>query len=270
MQDLIILGLQTDLAWENPAKNRELLEIKILNHAAGHDVVILPETFTSGFPVEPEKFAEDKDGKTMQWMANLASTTKSTITGSFLMKFDGKFSNTLVWMRPDQTYETYQKRHVFRMGGEHEHIQAGEKQLIVELKGWKIKPMICYDLRFPVWSKNRLHNDGNYEYDFAFYVANWPEVRSYPWNMLLIARAIENQAYIAGINRVGYGNNGVLYSGDSAVVSPKGKVLTKGEEGKERALSVTLSAKELKIFREQFTVGLDWDNFSIQTKKDQA
>lgn len=264
MQDLKILGLQTELAWENPAKNRELLEVKIINHAAGHDLVILPETFTTGFPVVPEKFAEKEDGKTMQWMAVLASKAQTTITGSFLMNFDGKYANTLVWMRPDQTYELYQKRHVFRMGGEHEHIQPGEKQLIVELNGWKIKPMICYDLRFPVWCKNRLDKDGKFEYDFAFFVANWPEVRNYPWNMLLIARAIENQAYVAGINRVGYDINGILYSGNSAIIDPKGKVLANGEEGKERALSVNLSARELKTFREQFNVGLDWDNFQIK------
>jgi predicted amidohydrolase len=264
MQDLKILGLQTELAWENPAKNRELLEVKIMNHATGHDLVILPETFTTGFPVEPEKFAENIDGKTMQWMASIASKMNTTLTGSFLMNFDGKYFNTLVWMRPDQTFELYQKRHVFRMGGEHERIQPGENQLIVELSGWKIKPMICYDLRFPVWCKNKLGKDGNYEYDFAFFVANWPEVRSYPWNMLLIARAIENQSYVAGINRVGYDGNGVLYSGNSTFINAKGKMVANGEEGKERALSVTLSAKELKAFREQFKVGLDWDKFQIK------
>lgn len=264
MQDLKILGLQTELVWENPARNRELLEVKILNHSAGHDLVILPETFTTGFPVEPEKFAEKEDGKTMQWMAALASKAQTTVTGSFLMNVDGKFANTLVWMRPDQTYETYQKRHVFRMGGEHEHIQPGENQLIVELNGWKIKPMICYDLRFPVWCKNRQDKDGKYEYDFAFFVANWPELRSFPWNMLLIARAIENQAYVAGINRVGYDGKGIYYSGNSAVIDPKGKLIANGEEAKERALSVTLSAKELKNFREQFNVGLDWDHFQIK------
>jgi omega-amidase len=268
MQNLKILGLQTDLAWENPAKNIELLEVKILNHASGHDLVILPETFTTGFPVEPEKLAEKEDGKTMQWMATIASKTNATLTGSMLMNFGGNYANTLVWMRPDQTYELYKKRHVFRMGGEHERIQPGNNQLFVELKGWKIKPMICYDLRFPVWSKNRLDKDGNFEYDFAFYVANWPEVRSYPWKMLLLARAIENQAYVAGINRVGYDGKGNLYTGNSVVIDPKGKVIAEGEEGKERALSVTLSVNALKTFREQFNVGLDWDNFSLVSKRD--
>jgi omega-amidase len=264
MQDLKILGLQTELVWENPARNRELLEVKILNHAAGHDLVILPETFTTGFPVEPEKFAEQEDGKTMQWMATIAAKANTTLTGSFLMKSGGNFFNTLVWMRPGQTYEFYQKRHVFRMGGEHKYIQPGEKQLIVELNGWKIKPLICYDLRFPVWCKNRQDKDGKYEYDFAFFVANWPELRSFPWNMLLIARAIENQAYVAGINRVGYDGKGIFYSGNSAVIDPKGKVIANSDEAKERALSVTLSAKELKTFREQFNVGLDWDTFQIK------
>lgn len=264
MQNLKILGLQTELVWETPAKNRELLEVKITNHSTGHDLVILPETFTTGFPVDPEKFAEPEDGKTMQWMANIASKTEAVITGSILIGSNGKYSNTLVWMRPDQTYELYKKRHVFRMGGEHEKIQPGDHQLYVELKGWKIKPMICYDLRFPVWSKNRQDKDGNYEYDFAFYVANWPEVRIYPWNTLLLARAIENQAFVAGINRVGYDAKGIYYSGNSAVIDPKGKLIANGDEGKERALSITLSAKELKSFREQFNVGLDWDNFQIK------
>jgi predicted amidohydrolase len=150
------------------------------------------------------------------------------------------------------------------MAGENKVISKGNRQLIVELNGWRIMPMICYDLRFPVWSKNTLGEDGAYAYDLAIYLANWPGIRSYPWKQLLVARAIENLSYVIGLNRVGLDPNGIYYSGDSMVIDPKGKVIVEGEEGKERALSAGLYMEELSGFRKKFNVGLDWDKFELK------
>lgn len=263
MQDLKILCLQSDIVWEYPEKNRALFEIKIMNHVDDHDLIILPETFTTGFPIFPSFLSETIRGESIQWMSSLAEKTRAVITGSLMVEKNGEFFNTLVWMPPDGNFSTYDKRHVFTMAGEHQAIQRGAQQLVVELKGWKIRPMICYDLRFPVWSKNKLDKVGNYEYDLAVYIANWPAVRNYPWTQLLIARAIENLAYTIGVNRIGYDKNGKLYSGNSMIIDPKGKVLSKARDGKEWALTETLSYLQLVTFRKQFNVGLDWDKFDI-------
>jgi predicted amidohydrolase len=264
MQDLKILCLQSDIVSNDPDKNRELFEIKIRNHAENHDLIILPETFTTSFHVEPEGNSETLEGKTVAWMQQMAAKSGAVITGSLFIEKEGKYYNSLIWMRPDGSFESYEKRHVFSMGGENEKISKGTKKRVVEIKGWKIAPMICYDLRFPVWSKNTLHIEGSYAYDLAIYVANWPAVRNYPWEMLLISRAIENLAYVAGINRVGYDAQGTFYSGDSMIIDPKGKVIEKADEGKERSLSAILSHSELVSFRQKFNVGLDWDQFDIK------
>ncbi len=264
MQDLKILCLQSDIVSNDAEKNRELFEIKIRNHAESHDLIILPETFTTSFHVEPKGSSETQNGKSITWMQQMAAKSGAVITGSLFIERDGKYYNSLIWMRPDGSFESYDKRHVFSMGGENKRICKGAKKLIVELKGWKIAPMICYDLRFPVWSKNTLTDEGTYAYDLAVYVANWPSVRNYPWEMLLISRAIENLAYVAGVNRVGYDAQGTLYSGDSMIIDPKGKVIEKADESKERSLSAVLSFNDLKSFREKFNVGMDWDKFEIQ------
>ncbi len=262
MKNLEILYIQSDLAWENPVLNREFFEKKILAQGQGRDLVVLPETFTTGFPVDPVSFAETADGESLQWMHRLATQTGAVITGSLLLKEETAYFNALIWMRPDGTFERYDKRHVFSMGGEHKRIKAGEQQLLVTLKGWKIRPMVCYDLRFPVWSKNRYEN-GTFEYDLAIYVANWPAVRAYPWNMLLIARAIENQAFVLGVNRVGTDGLGNTYSGHSGLIDAKGRVLSEAPENKEGVMRVSLSAKELQQLRNKFNVGMDWDRFEI-------
>jgi predicted amidohydrolase len=264
MQDLNVLCLQTALEWKNPQKNRDLIGIKILNHVDNHHLVVLPETFTTGFPDFPSFESEKSDGDTIAWMASMAERTGAVITGSIILEEDQRYYNTLIWMRPDGSFEKYAKRHVFSMAGEHEQISHGMEHLVVELNGWKIKTMICYDLRFPVWSKNKLLEDKSYEYDLAIYIANWPAVRTYPWKQLLIARSIENLSYVIGVNRIGFDGTGKNYSGDSMIIDPKGKILSLGNEGKERALSEKLSYAELMTFREKFNVGLDWDNFTIK------
>ena len=263
MQDLKILYLQSDLIWENPELNREKFSQRINRYFDGHHLIVLPETFTTGFPVDPAPFAETEEGETVKWMQQLSKQTGAVITGSFLLKDGHHYYNSLIWMRPDGSYGRYNKRHVFSMGGEDKKITKGTKQLIVELNGWRIRPLICYDLRFPVWCKNRLDSKGDFEYDLSIFVANWPSQRSYPWEMLLIARAIENQAYVLGVNRVGYDGPGNFYSGNSAMINPKGNVISKAEAGKEVAESITISMKELNRFRAKFNVGNDWDDFTI-------
>jgi predicted amidohydrolase len=166
-------------------------------------------------------------------------------------------------MQPDGNYVTYAKRHVFRLGGEHKHIIPGNEQLFVELKGWKIKPLVCYDLRFPVWSKNTL-KDGSFAYDLMLYVANWPAVRAMPWQQLLTARAIENLAYVLGVNRIGSDPQGIAYQGDSRLLDFKGQILVQAIAEKESVVITTLKMEELIRFRAKFNVGLDWDTFDIR------
>ncbi len=265
MNNLEILYLQSNLAWENPAQNRKKFEKKILAQGQGCDLIILPETFTTGFPVDPAPFAETTDGESLQWMQRLSAQTGAVITGSLLLADASSYFNSLIWMRPDGTFERYDKRHVFSMGGEHKHIKAGNRQLVIKLNDWKIRPMVCYDLRFPVWSKNRYEN-GVFGYDLAIYVANWPAVRVFPWDALLVARAIENQAYVLGVNRVGIDGEGNNYSGHSKLIDAKGKVVSEApenEESAESAVRVTLSGKQLQQFRNKFNVGRDWDRFEI-------
>ena len=263
MQDLKILYLQSDIVWGNPAANRAHFSTLINNNIDKHDLVVLPETFTTGFPVDPAPFAETLDGETVNWMQQIAQTTGAVITGSFLLKQDNLFYNALLWITPNGEVKKYFKRHTFSMGGEDKKITRGINQLIVELKEWRIRPMICYDLRFPVWSKNRFDKPHGFEYDLAIYVANWPSQRSFPWETLLLTRAIENQAYVLGVNRVGYDNLGNYYSGNSKIVDPKGKIISEAKAGKETCNSVVISHESLTHLRNNFNVGIDWDIFDI-------
>nr|AKQ05903.1 putative amidohydrolase [uncultured bacterium] len=263
MNDLKILYIQSRLAWEDAETNRKHFAEIIQKEAQHHDLIVLPETFTTGFPVDPVPFAETEDGESVLWIREMAAQTGAVVTGSMLLKNDGVYTNSLIWMRPDGTYERYNKRHVFRMGGEHEKIHPGDKILLVELKGWKIRPMVCYDLRFPVWTKNHYEKDA-FEYDLALFVANWPAVRAYPWDQLLIARAIENEAYVLGVNRIGKDGLGNDYNGHSKVVDAKGNVISEAPENEEAAISVKLSYEALQKFRAKFNVGQDWDSFTIQ------
>ncbi len=259
MQDLKVLGLQSDLAWESPEANKLAFERKIEQNFDEHDLIVLPETFTTGFPVDPDKFSEEINGSAFEWMKNIATVYKTTICGSILLNSNGNHTNSLIWMRPDGSFERYDKRHVFSMGGEHEKIRAGNKHLIIELNGWKIKPMICYDLRFPLWSKNKFSQVSGFEYDMAIYIANWPAVRSYPWRSLLVARAIENLACVIGINRVGADNSGLGYSGDSMFIDAEGCVLQGAARSEECAMTEIFSFDDLISFREKFNPGPDWD-----------
>lgn len=262
MKNLNIAFIQAGLRWEDPKGNWEHFDQLMTEVPSGTDLVLLPETFNTGFPVDPMKFAESPDGPTMNWMRCKAKALGAVICGTMLLNLDGHYHNSLVWMRPDGSYELYHKRHTFTMGGETAPIEPGEEPLIVELKGWKIKTMVCYDIRFPIWAKNRCQN-GVYDYDLGIYLANFPEPRIAVWDILLQARAIENQAYYIGVNRIGDDPEGVHYSGDSQIINPKGEVICIAKSDEEAVVPFTLDYEKLQYFREKFPVGKDWDSFRL-------
>lgn len=258
MHDLKITLIQSDLAWEDKVRNMSLFS-KLIETSGYTDIVILPEMFTTGFSMQAAKLAEDMHGPTMEWMKNTAAEMNIVVTGSIIVQENENFFNRLIWMRPDGTYDTYDKRHLFSMAGEHATYTAGTKLLIAEHKGWKICPLICYDLRFPVWSRN------NDNYDLLLYVANWPERRISAWTHLLTARAIENQCYVAGVNRIGSDGNNIYHSGNSALIDPMGKIIW--EMVHDRAVfTATLSADYLHEVREKLPFLADRDRFEIITE----
>lgn len=256
MQNLNISLLQTSLHWQDKAANYKKFEA-LIQRTGDTDVIILPEMFTTGFTMEPEQLAEEFPGPSLDWMATQANRTGAVITGSIVTKANGHYYNRLVWMTPDGSYQTYDKRHLFRMANEDKHYSAGTDRLIVEYKGWRIFPLICYDLRFPVWSRNQD------DYDLLIYIANWPSVRREPWKALLPARAIENLCYVAGVNRVGEDGNGFPHSGDSMVIDPKGTCLFH-QADQEIVETLTLDAEALLKFRKRFPADRDADDFNIK------
>ncbi len=263
MQDLKLSFLQSEILWEDPEGNRKHFEQQIKKLPEGNDLIVLPEMFNTGFPVDPYAFAEEADGPTFAWLYRMAAETGAVITGSLMLEDDGRYYNCLVWMNPSGEYQTYYKRHVFHLGEESAFISKGKRRIICELKGWKICPMICYDLRFPVWVKNT-YRDGMYEYDLLIFVANWPEIRNHPWKQLLVARAMENQSYILGVNRIGKDDKGIAYSGDSMLLAADGKIIRACKASLEEIVTERLSMHSLQDFRRSFNVGADWDEFDIR------
>lgn len=258
MQDLTITLLQTCLRWHDRTANLAMFSEKLCTLSQPTDLIILPEMFTTGFSMEASLLAEQMEGPAVAWMQETARKHQAVITGSLIIAENGKYYNRLIWMRPDGTLEHYDKKHLFRMAGEDGVYAAGSHKLLVTLKGWNICPLVCYDLRFPVWSRNT----GN-QYDLLFYVANWPEPRSVAWRTLLQARAIENLAYVVGVNRVGQDGNGIPYSGDSSVIDPKGQILFSSSR-LECMPSFTLSKQDLFNFRQKFPTHLDADDFELR------
>ena len=195
-------------------------------------------------------------------MIHKAKEKNCVIVGSISVKENALFYNRLYWVNADGTYQQYNKRHLFRMGNEHEYYTAGEQKIIIDYKGWKICPLVCYDLRFPVWSRNTKKNS----YDVLIYVANWPEVRSFPWKQLLIARAIENQSYVVGVNRIGVDGTKIKHSGDTCVLNPRGELISKTEVNEDITETVVLSSSYIKDFRIAFPVLMDGDDFTVNNK----
>ena len=215
---LNVLGLQADLAWENPKKNLKQFEEQLARIHQKFDLAVLPEMFTTGFTMSPERVAEDIDGPTLQWMQKMAKTYDAAFLGSLPIKEGNQFYNRLFFVHPSGKTETYNKRHSFTLAGENKVYTSGNEKLIVSYKSWNICPLICYDLRFPVWARN------TEDYDVLIYIANWPVTRIKAWETLLKARAIENMCYTIGVNRVGKDANGYVYSGNSLIVDYLGTV----------------------------------------------
>ena len=248
--------IQTDLLWNDPAGNRARFEQKIAE-AGSADLIVLPEMFSTGFCTQPRLAAEPLGGETLPWMKRIAQKTDCALAGSVAVEENGNYFNRFYFVKPDGSVSQYDKRHLFTYGGEHKEFTAGDKRVIVEYKGWRILLQICYDLRFPVWSRNR--ND----YDLALYTANWPTPRVDAWSALLRARAIENLCYVAGINRTGTDPN-CSYCGKSALLDFKGQTLADVEPGKEALLSAELDADALRDFRKNFPALQDADRFSFE------
>lgn len=255
--ELKVFLVQSDVKWQDIDGNLHMFDLIIQEQAGDADLIVLPEMFTTGFSMEPEKMSEGMDGKAVSWIISAAKKNGVAIIGSVIIKEDEGYYNRLLFAYPSGELKTYDKRHLFRMGNEHEHYKAGSRRLILEYKGWKICPLICYDLRFPVWSRNA--ND----YDLLIYIASWPAARSFPWRSLLVARAIENQCYVVGVNRVGVDGAGLKYSGDSAAINSRGEYLTGLVPGEVGCAMATLSMEDLKNFRSKFPVMLDGDRFQI-------
>ena len=313
MSTLTITLIQTEPKWEDKAANLRSLEEKILSIRENTELVVLPEMFSTGFSMRPEVLAESMDGPSLAWMRSVAARKRIILTGSLIIEEKGHYFNRLIWMLPNGEYGFYDKRHRFAYAGESEHYTAGHKRLVASVKGWKIMPLVCYDLRFPVWSRQTpaageseapaahslagahtapsapagqprpasapppapgpnapappenpaAPNEPPLEYDVLLYVANWPERRSLAWKTLLQARAIENQSYVIGVNRIGNDGNNIYHSGDSMIVGPLGEILYHGM-AREEIFTLTLRKETLTDVRQRFPFWRDADLFSIQ------
>jgi predicted amidohydrolase len=262
-KNLSIVLLQSGIFWEDAAKNLAHFSNMINRISEPVDLVVLPEMFSTGFTTNVQKCAESMNGTSMQFLKESAGKMNCMIIGSLLIGEGGAFYNRLVCMMPDGSYQTYDKRHLFRLTEEYKIMKSGNRKIIVEQGDWHILPLVCYDLRFPVWSKNTFHN-GKYAYDLLVYPSNWPRSRAHVWKSLLIARAIENQAYVIGVNRVGDDGYGTAHAGNSMVVDSKGNIIAEAGDNEE-IVQATLPVEELNLFRESFKIGPDWDRFTIET-----
>lgn len=263
LQPLRISLVQGATRWHDAAANRDYYGALVRSLKGQSDLVVLPETFLSGFTNDTLANAEVMDGMGLRWLRDLAREVGATITGSLVVRDGGRCVNRLIWMRADGTHAQYDKRHLFRMAKEHERYAGGNERLIVELNGWRICPQVCYDLRFPVWLRNRYDRATHrFDYDLLLFVANWPSLRRHAWRTLLRARAIENLCYCVGVNRVGIDGNELHYAGDSAVLDFLGEPLIQlGLQ--EQTVTLTLDPTALAAHRERFPAWMDADEFTF-------
>jgi predicted amidohydrolase len=257
LETLKIAWIQTDLEWENPALNRQRLNEKITEISSAVDLIVMPELFTTGFTMNAQSVAETMKGDTIAWIQQVAKAKKSAITGSLVIEEKGNFYNRLVFVFPNGEVKTYDKRHLFTLAGEDKVYTAGSDKLIIEYKGFKICPLICYDLRFPVFSRN------TEKYDLLLYVANWPSPRIAAWDALLKARAIENCCYVVGVNRLGIDANALDYPGHSQAIDFAGNLLH-DSASKAEVARVEIGKKELLAFRTRFAFLDDQDCFTVE------
>jgi predicted amidohydrolase len=256
--NLRVTMIQADLAWQAPTTNRRNLAAHFRGLAGHTDLIVLPEMFTTGFTMDAAGLAETMDGETVHWLREESAAWGCAIAGSIIVRERDRHYNRLLFAKPDGTLEHYDKRHLFRMADEQQHFAAGAHRKLIHFKGWRLCPQVCYDLRFPVWSRNR--ND----YDALLYVANWPSRRRVAWTALLKARAIENLCYAVGVNRVGKDGNGASYAGDSAVYDFMGRSLG-GEHGGDFVETVVLDREALDNWRKEFPAHLDADEFDLKS-----
>ncbi len=269
MSSLTFSLIQTNLYWEDKAANLSMLDEKITSIQEKTNVVVLPEMFSTGFSMRPEQFAETMDGETIEWMKKVAAEKNIILTGSLMMKDGTNYFNRMIWMLPNGHVGMYDKRHLFAKGDEHNYYTPGKKRFIASVNGWKINLQVCYDLRFPVWSRQAINHEKfegseqpNAEYDVLIYVANSPEKRVSAWKTLLQARAIENQCYVIGVNRVGNDGNNIYHSGDSMVVNEMGDVLYQ-KSHEEDVFTISLDKESLVKTRTILPFLKDADSFSI-------
>lgn len=257
MQNLTITLMQTGLHWHQPEANRQVFTEFAAGMAGRTDLLILPEMFTTGFTMQARGVAEEMDGETVRWMADLARDLDTTVTGSLVIREPAGYFNRLIWMPPDGRVAHYDKRHLFRMADEQDHYTAGRRRRIFRIGDWRICPLVCYDLRFPVWSR------GIDDFELLLYVANWPASRRSAWQTLLPARAVENLCYCAGVNRVGTDGNGVDYAGDSGAWDFLGRAVAECGD-RPGAVSVELDGAALARYRDKFPAHLDADQFELR------
>ena len=263
-ENLRVSLVQGNTRWHDPEGNREYYGRLVSSLHGLTDLVILPETFTSGFSNDAVERAETMDGPTVEWMRGQAVRIGAAVTGSVQLRTDEGVFNRLLFATPDGALHTYDKRHLFRYAGEHERYAAGRDRLTVEWRGWRICPLVCYDLRFPVFSRNRFDVERNddLDYDLLIYVANWPGVRAHAWRTLMRARAIENLCYVAAVNRVGTDGNGLVYAGDSAIIDYLGAPVSECTD-MEVVSTTTLFLEELHAHRQRFPAMFDADRFEL-------
>lgn len=262
MEDLKVSLVQSDIEWENIDANLAHYEEMIWNKDSETDLILLPEMFTTGFTMEPKPLAELMNGKTHKWMKMIAAQRQAVVTGSYIITENKEFFNRILVVWPNGDTVHYNKKHLFTLAGEDAAFSTDHKDLIFELKGWKIRTRICYDLRFPIWARSKKQGDNPYEYDLIFYLANWPSARIHSWNVLLGARAIENVSYSIGVNRVGKDPKGFEYTGHSAVYNFLGEEIAFSK--KEEVIDVTLNWEELSNFRQRYPFHEDADNFELK------
>lgn len=257
MEELKVSILQSHLHWENPVANRAMFSEKIDALQEQTDLIVLPEMFTTGFTMNAKNLAEPINGPTLRWMQEQSQKTKAAITGSIIIKDNNLFYNRLIWVEDTSALHMYDKRHTFTLAGEHTVYEAGKQRVTIDYKGWKIKPLICYDLRFPVWARN------DEDYDILIYVANWPKKRITAWDTLLQARAIENMSYCIGVNRIGLDGNNHEYTGHSAVYDMLGEKLSKSSPESEFTETIVLQKNLLEETRNRLQFLRDRDSFEI-------
>lgn len=261
MKPLRISVVQMDQAWHNPAKNKATIQKLLKSSGQATDVIVLPEMFTTGFTMQPEAWAEAPEGPTQVWMEKLAAQYDALVVGSYIVREDFSYYNRMVMVSPEGVLGEYDKRHLFTLAEEDAYYEPGQDWVRVQYKGWRILPQICYDLRFPVWSRNRPEGEG-LSYDLLLYVANWPAPRVLHWDTLLRARAIENQSFVVGCNRIGTDGNGLPYVGSSAIISPKGEELA-WQRDTATVLQATLDPETLATYRHKYPFWKDGDVFEV-------